>query len=808
MSEDFVDITPTPRVLRILGDIPFEPWQCFAELIDNSLDAFAEADRIGIALTDPNVQIAWSRDSVSARDKEIQIVDNAQGMSLSTLQRAARAGYSSNDPVNNLGLFGMGFNIATARLGDETLFLSATSESTEWIGIKINFSQLIGEQSFSAPVIRVAKDSPNEHGTKVIIRKLKDGVTQSLKQKETKIRKQLQTIYTPILQKNTISIMMQGKTLVSSPLCVWNESRFVMYNKEKVPAIVHIDKDWGNCPFDVSKNRYLTEEEIDVYEALPEDQKPNNIILRPRRLTGWIGIQRFCDTTDYGLDFIRNGRKILIGHKDFFNFENPETGRPILEYPTDLGTSLGGRIVGELNVDYLIPNYQKNGFDYLGRIWTLTREAIRGIGPILPQKRKSLGYEDENSSPLAKLINAYRRPVAGTKCLMAPNQKSKEMHLHFLRGEWEYIPDDKWYKVAQESDREKAEGSGTPTTPVNTGDTPSDSPGDYLDDDGDGDMPVENPPASNPPASNPPTSNPPTSDPPVGTSSPKGVFNKKNLEDTPIDELLTKSCREESLCGDYTYTPHKPGRNVNAHQIITSDCIIRKNGVRVPCLFVQDGMKCDFFFDPTHPTIKEYPITPKQLMLLNLAESFSIRDQVPVQRAFLGLIEAYLDDERINIDRLRDSANSLLSEIQNRLPQCLGERLPEVKKEIALVPSEKYQFDERLISQGDPYLWTRYDKNESGADQALAYIPYETLRRLIGAFPECFFDNKVFTQVYSGICIPEDPTRQKRLRDISCNKILSYLDDMLALLTEKKIGKQEAFRYANSISLLEKLMVY
>ena len=30
-----LSIKPSPRILRVLGDIEFEPWQCIAELIDN-----------------------------------------------------------------------------------------------------------------------------------------------------------------------------------------------------------------------------------------------------------------------------------------------------------------------------------------------------------------------------------------------------------------------------------------------------------------------------------------------------------------------------------------------------------------------------------------------------------------------------------------------------------------------------------------------------------------------------------------------------------------------------------------------------
>ena len=90
---------------------------------------------------------------------------------------------------------------------------------------------------------------------------------------------------------------------------------------------------------------------------------PDHIIERSKRLTGWLGIQRYADPNDFGIDFIRNGRKILVSDKSLFQYENPLTGQKELQYPLELGTSIGGRIVGELHVDYLLPTYQKNDFD-------------------------------------------------------------------------------------------------------------------------------------------------------------------------------------------------------------------------------------------------------------------------------------------------------------------------------------------------------------------------------------------------------------------------------------------------------------
>ena len=42
---DVIDLQPHPRVLSVLGDIEFAPWQCIAELVDNSFDEFLRHPR-------------------------------------------------------------------------------------------------------------------------------------------------------------------------------------------------------------------------------------------------------------------------------------------------------------------------------------------------------------------------------------------------------------------------------------------------------------------------------------------------------------------------------------------------------------------------------------------------------------------------------------------------------------------------------------------------------------------------------------------------------------------------------------------
>ena len=142
MGNNTLDITPNPRILRSLGEIPFQIWQCIAELIDNSIDAFLSDKSRPYDDAERKIIVNWTSDSAAASKRTIEVVDNARGMSITQLQNAVRAGYTSNDPIGNLGLFGMGFNIATAKLGDETLFWTTRNGDNEWIGIKIDFEEL------------------------------------------------------------------------------------------------------------------------------------------------------------------------------------------------------------------------------------------------------------------------------------------------------------------------------------------------------------------------------------------------------------------------------------------------------------------------------------------------------------------------------------------------------------------------------------------------------------------------------------------------------------------------------------------
>jgi len=162
VTAEMVRIPPSPKILKVLARIEFEPWQCVAELVDNSFDEFLEIRRSDPKSTEP-LQASVTLPSAAALksgDATIVIADNGRGMTIEGVRESVRAGFSGNDPISKLGLFGMGFNVATARLGAVTRFLTTRAGDSEWVGVEIDVDKI--PEGFEVPVVREPKDSPAE----------------------------------------------------------------------------------------------------------------------------------------------------------------------------------------------------------------------------------------------------------------------------------------------------------------------------------------------------------------------------------------------------------------------------------------------------------------------------------------------------------------------------------------------------------------------------------------------------------------------------------------------------------------------
>lgn len=773
-----VDITPSPRILRTLGEIPLKPWQCIAELVDNAIDAYLSCAKEEDG-TQKEIRIDWSKDVVAPNQRTLEVKDNASGMSLEQLQNAVRAGYTTNDPIHNLGLFGMGFNIATARLGEVTDILTTKSGEKCWIKLHLDFDALTKSGRFEVPVSYVEKEDPDIHGTTILVSRLKQGILDVLSTKEGEIRKHLETVYTPLLRSaNKFTIKLRGKAIKHEMPCVWDKKRCVKYRGRLVSAYREINESFGTSYFNTEKNRYLTDEETDEIDSLKNEgaNLPANIVTREKLMTGWIGIQRYADPNDYGLDFVRNGRKILTSDKTLFSYENPLTNVKELQYPVELGTTVGGRIVGELNVDFLIPTYQKNGFDTTDLSWTQLVERLCGIGPYLPKSRKALGYDEMVEAPLAVFANAFRRCEPGTKCLYVQKEMSKRFLKLFKKGETEYLSDELWFKAAQEADQEKSTGGDS--IAVDTGTSPTDDVDAYI-----------------------------TTNESTDAAAPADSAEKELQQTTSKEELLVHSEFSTSISGPYTFEQNPP-LHVKAYELKHGKILI--NGEERPCYFNNDNLECTYIYNPKHKLFVQYPIYPKGLLLIYLSEKFKVRapsDNDDIANVYLKLMDCMMEESRIDRAALCERAADLLDKIKTRIHEVLSLKKSQV---LECVFEASGEVEETCIAlYNTPDLLNAFQAKEEAGYAALEYVPPKTLLRLVDNFPEDIFDGKVFIQAYSSITL-SDPNAVERLRSEIRERTLSYFKDVISLthLSSRDNNKNLLIRYSLSLKYLEDSINY
>ena len=451
VSGERFDLTPDPRVLVMLGEINLDQWRCLAEFIDNCVDSFISAKPAGETLVEPTVWVTLP--ILHDPAGRITVRDNGTGMDATTLESAVKAGWSGNDPVGNLGLFGMGFNIATARLGTRTTVWTSRAGDPEWVGLRIDFDTLVRQRHFLTPRMKRPKPDSQDHGTEVTIEAIKPEHRRWFARRASQlaVTRELGRAYSAMLRDWGIPI--QFKLLVNTNTvprrdhCVWNGDRYT--EKPGVGPVFAVEQVRAElAPRPYCKRCWLWLAAGD--DTCPECGRVDEVMSRPRQISGWLGIQRYLSNTEYGIDFIRHGRKIEIGNRELFFWQNASGGTEP-EYPTDDPRNRG-RIVGEIHLDHCRVTYTKDRFDRSDPAWLEMVEVVRGRGPLRPDKAREEGAPP-NMSPLFKLFQAYRRSspkpkVAGcyARLLLVPdNENATYMSHKFYEGEGAYQSDEKWW---------------------------------------------------------------------------------------------------------------------------------------------------------------------------------------------------------------------------------------------------------------------------------------------------------------------------------------------------------------------------
>jgi hypothetical protein len=456
-----IDLTPDPRVLVALTHTPLEPLDALCELIDNSIDSFIEAERRGSPVTFPLITVELPGGTeVTRNGGVVRVRDNGSGLSLEATERALRAGYSGKSGGGTLGLFGMGFNIASGKLGRRTQFTTARKDG-DTLRVRIDLDDIVKSGSYRVPITRLEKIPQLEHGTVVevshwwaegnanhsFIRKLAGYSKQA-------VRDEIGRRYATILRKNKIRITVNGSPCEAFEHCVWGEDRFVeRQGHGRIPAQFLFNQVLANA-----KECVLCGMRIPMADTVCPECKSESFRTLEERVYGWVGIQRFDDQTNFGIDLIRNGRAIRTWEQSAFFEYTDEFKKTIKDYPID---SQYGRIVGEVHLDHVPVDFLKQDFERTSEEWRKAVVFLRGESSLQPQQLNA----QFNQSPIFKLYQGYRKVRdAGSHVLyMGVNVNGKpkrisrdvekEYYEKFLARLPGYYDDSEWWKLVEQADR-------------------------------------------------------------------------------------------------------------------------------------------------------------------------------------------------------------------------------------------------------------------------------------------------------------------------------------------------------------------
>lgn len=754
------NLTPSPALLDLLGKIPFKGWQCAAELIDNSIDAIIN-NSSKLKDFQKVISVYIPTKGKITENQAMVIEDWGIGMTEQQLENAVKAGFSSKNTATNLGLFGMGFNVATSRLANTVQVWTATADMQNEVGVCIDLREMKRSGSFHRPKMEREKRADKISGTRIEIFDYKPEASNLLQSKQ--IIRELNRAYSERIFSNYgIKIIVNTEEITPYRFCIWDKKRSVKHKYDEVPVYIEIDEHLNeqmfceNC-FSWIGNTVDTTLNIEC----PICNQVDTIIKKDIHFWGWVGIQRFSDLENYGIDISRNGRILSRLDKSFFSWDdergkNDPGGRFSPEYPRTTSYA-GGRIVGQLEANFIIPTYTKDDFNRDDKNWRKVINFLRGEMPLQPDLASSFGFKQPNRSPIGRLYNAYQKikePGAKTLCFgkedgSVDHQTPRNWATYFFDGNPDYQDDTKWWEAVTKADLKETSSTFNPLNPTGKATQSGIKPG---------------------------VSKPlPTPEKYPG----KKLFKKalrfdleKILDEKPIDLTLID------------YFP--------------------ENDLNIPLIFETQGSmwKFNVYLNNTHPMFRDFADGYEDLIYMEVAfiyaQAKNKLDEWTVTRIYYELKSRYALETMLSVPNLVNKANKLMRDIQNKL--ISGEGIP-LPKKINLSPDEESALKKKHLdlegkSIADPKTFvmnTRF----------LKYLDLNYIFKFVEEFPEIVYDGKIFNLPYMEL---DEESKQHQLK-----KYTGYFSDVHWFMNElskegdeavKKL-KQQIIRNRYSIEILD-----
>jgi hypothetical protein len=741
------NLTPSPALLDLLGKIPFKGWQCAAELIDNSIDAIINhTDKLQDYQRIISVFIPTKK-KIELNEPLI-VEDWGIGMTEQQLENAVKAGFSSKNTNSNLGLFGMGFNVATSRLANSVQIWTSTVDMDQEIGVRIDLREMKKTGSFFRPKMTRAKRSDKKSGTRIEVYDYKPEAHTLLKPQD--IYRELNRAYSErIFAGFGIKILVNGDPISPFRFCTWDKQRSVKYKNEDVDAVIDIDEHLKEEMFCENCFSWLGDPvDTSLQIECPYCNTVGQIVKKDIYISGWLGIQRYSDTDHFGIDISRNGRILSKLDKSLFHWNDDrvkDDPRFHPEYPRDT-TYAGGRIVGQIEANFIIPKYTKDDFEREDKNWRRVVNFLRGEMPLQPDLASTFGYKLPNRSPIGLFFNAYRKiNVPGSKTLVFARDNGSADHVtakkwaedYFYTGNPEYQSDTKWWEAVTKADLKETPSTFNPINPLNI---------------------LEGAATAT-----------------TGGSSKLTMIPEK----FPGKKILKKTLRFdiEKVIGEKPF-----------------DLIIIEyypdNDVNIPIIFESIGSigKFNVYLNYNHPMFRDFADGFEDLIYAEVAAKYSWMknsEEWTVTRIYYELKSKYAPETMLNVPNLVTKASTLMRDIHNKL--VMGEGIQLSRKpnidEVTLKSIEKKYLD--LERKQIPSI-TAFVHNT----KFLQYLDLNYLFRFVEDFPEIIYDGKIFNLPYSEL---DEENKHHQLKKYS-----GYFSDVRWFMNELAKEGDEAIKKLKS----------
>lgn len=771
---DTLDLTPSPRILEMIAEVDLKTWQCLAELVDNCFDELRRAseehpDR------EHRVDIVLPSSGQASRDSEVVVADNGRGMTIEQMRIALRAGSSGNQAHGNLGLFGMGFNVATARMGSVTTVKTGREGDDHWTIATINISDMRREDSYRVPIVKEPKD-PSDHGTIITVTNLRTDMIQRLRstQEVAQTKKQLGRVYSYILrdpEKNKFSasefvggmgipLYLNGNSVAPVLPCIWDPSRSVTRRGKEIAAVQLIDRPLTDAFACMSCGFWHSVQPTACTECGSTD-----IQQRSRRIKGWLGIQRYNHKNDFGVNFIRLGRAIAVQDKGLFDWEG-EFGKES-EYPIEVGD---GRVVGEIHLDHAPVNFRKTDFDRENRAWTSMYEAVHGLAPLQPNKAKNLGME-RTDTPLVLLFDGFRRNDPGLNYLVPGNgstaihDRARQWGDDFHKAVPGFETDEKWYAAAKAHD--DIVNGIKPDKPE-----PTQADEDFFGGEGLGDLLDGGDPTDGSPET---TTTPPAPPTPKVEETADERFARYEENAAPLSELEGKL---------------RVGVNTTSLRAFVTTSDLSAEGSPYYAVRVKGG-ETQVFVSDRCPLIRDFGWAPSDVALLfasrKIMNVYGVSEDP--SEFLVGLIEQF-DSRKLDAATVRHRGEGVLASIREVVAPIV-EQEPE-RYWLSLGAQARRDAEDVAVRDSPEIAWDAAIEDGSFG----RHLTPDGFVDLLRAHPEDFLDGAVFTTKYA-------TWSDAVVREEQVDRLCGFLHDLRRMISGVRANQpRELARYVISTDLL------